>query len=200
MWKSTLGVAAVGLFALAQALAQSSQGPRRPRGIYAVVNLSEAVNQETKANPSITPAALDAYLANLYAGLLGNPAISGLTLQVHWNMLNPRAPSDPNPYDWSTVDAAFDSARVWSGQNPAQAPKTIQLIVTPGFQSPKWVLDQIPSCDGLFQAPPQTPPSTCGKATFAGYTEAGDSTDLPLPWNPFYKASWKTFLAALAAQ
>jgi hypothetical protein len=79
-------------------------------------------------------------------------------------------------------------------------PKTIQLIVTPGFQTPQWLLSQIPSCDGLFQSPSQTPPSTCGKATFMGYKEGGDSTELPLAWNPVYKSAFQTFLGALAAR
>jgi Resolvase, N terminal domain len=119
---------------------------------------------------------------------------------VHWDTLNPRPPSATNPYDWSYVDDAFDRVSVWNVQNPTKAPKTIQLIVTPGFQTPQWVLDQIPTCDGLFQSPRQTPPSTCGKATFVGFGEGGDGTELPMPWNPLYKSSWKTFLTALAAR
>src|ERR1019366_7324520 len=129
-----------------------AQTPRRPRGIYAKVNIASEIDQQQKANPS------------------------------------------------SYVDDAFNQVSTWNVQNPAQPQKTIQLIVTPGFQTPQWVLDQIPSCNGLFQSPAQTPPSSCGKATFAGYTEATDGTELPLPWNPFYKSSWKTFLTALAAQ
>ena len=155
----------------------------RPRGIYAVVN----IEQELKTNTSL-PA--------LNQSLLTNPAISGLTLQVHWDTLNPAA----NTYDWSTVDASFTQASAWNTQNPPQSPKTIQLIVTPGFQSPQWVLNQIPSCDGLFQTPVVTPPSTCGKITFTGYSESGDGNVLPLPWNPVYKSAWQTFLTALAAR
>jgi hypothetical protein len=48
--------------------------------------------------------------------------------------------------------------------------------------------------------PAQTPPSTCGKATFVGFIEDGDGTELPMPWNPVYKAAWKEFLTALARQ
>ena len=40
-------------------------------------------------------------------------------------------------------------------ENPTQAPKTIQLVPLPGFQTPKWLLDRIPSCDALFQSPVQ---------------------------------------------
>jgi hypothetical protein len=174
--------------------------PRRPRGIYAVVNVTDNINQQTKANPSITPAELSAYFNNFYQDLLNNPAVSGLTLQVHWDTLNPNPPPAPNAYDWSVVDGAFSQASAWNTLNPAKTPKTIQLIVSPGFQSPQWVRDQLPSCDPLFQSPSQTPPSTCGKATFIGSVEGGDSTELPLPWNPVYKSSWRTFLTALAAR
>jgi len=179
---------------------QAQQAPRRPRGIYAVVNIEDNINQQRKANPAITSAALNTYFNNLYQDLLGNPAISGLTLQVHWDTLNPNPPTAANAYDWSYVEDAFNQASAWNVQNPAQTPKTIQLIVTAGFQSPQWMLAQIPSCDGLFQLPVQIPPTTCGKATFVGYSEAGDGSELPMPWNPFYKSSWKTFLMALAAQ
>jgi uncharacterized protein (TIGR03437 family) len=183
---------------LAPALvAQGQTSPRRPRGIYAVVNVTDNINQQQKANPSVD---LNAYFNNLYQQLLGNPAISGLTLQVHWDTLNPNPPATANPYDWSLVDDAFNQVSAWNAQNLAQSPKTIQLIATPGFQSPQWLRDQIPSCDGLFQTPPQTPPATCGKVTFEGFVENGDSMELPLPWNPVYKSSWKTFLMALAAR
>jgi hypothetical protein len=127
--------------------------PRRPRGIYAVVNIEDNVNQQHKANPSITPAELNAYFENLYQDLLNNPAISGLTLQVHWDTLNPNPPAATNAYGWSFVDDAFAQASMWNVQNPAKAPKTIQLIVTAGFQTPQWMLAQIPTCDGCFSHP-----------------------------------------------
>ncbi len=171
-------------------------GPRRPRGIYAVVRVEEYIKQFQKGNPS----KLDSQFDNLYQSLLSNPAIAGLTLQVQWDTLNPNPPSDTNTYDWSSVDDAFAQASAWNTQNPASTGKTVQLIVTAGFQSPQWVLNQIPSCNGLFQSPVQTPPANCGKATFQGFSEAGDSTELPLAWNPFYKSAWKTFLTALAAR
>ena len=171
-------------------------GLRRPRGIYAVVRVEEYIKQFQKGNPS----RLDAQFDSLYQSLLSNPAISGLTLQVQWDTLNPNPPTALNAYDWSSVDDAFDQASAWNTQNSASTGKTIQLIVTAGFQSPQWVLNQIPSCNGLFQSPIQTPPANCGKATFQGFSEAGDSTELPLVWNPFYKSAWKTFLTALAAR
>lgn len=185
---------ALGCLALAPALI--AQSPRRPRGIYAVVNVEDGIN----ANPSMSTAQLDNYFNNLYQGLLSNPAVSGLALQVHWDTLNPNPPGSAAPYLWNFVDDAFGQAAAWNTQNSTQAPKTVQLIVTPGFQSPPWMLNQLSSCDGLFATPPTTPPSTCGTATFTGYQEAGDSDVLPLPWNPVYKAAWQTFLTALAAR
>ena len=189
----------LGFFVLAPVMLAQAQ-IRVPRGIYAVVNVEDGINQEQKANPSATTAQLDAYFNTVYQGLLNNPAISGLTLQVHWDTLNPNAPTSGAPYFWNYVDDAFAQAETWDAQNPAQTPKTIQLIVTPGFQSPQWILSQIPSCDGLFQTPVVTPPSACGTATFEGYQEGGDGTVLPLPWNPVYKSAWQTFLTALAAR
>ncbi len=165
-----------------------AQTPRRPRGIYTVINVEDVVNQ----NPSLTPAQMDSYFGGFYQGLLADPAIFGLTLQVHWDTLNPNAPPAANAYFWNYVDDAFAQA--------SSARKTVQLIVSAGFNSPPWLLGEIPSCDGLFQSPVQTPPSTCGTATFTGYQEGGDGTVLPLPWNPVYKGAWKTFLTALAAR
>ena len=172
----------------------------RPRGIYAVVNVEDEINSLSKANPAITAAQMDTAFNSFYQDLLSNPAVAGLALQVHWDTLNPNPPGSANAYSWDFVDDAFNQAEAWSAQNPSKAPKTIQLIVTPGFQSPTWLLNQIPTCDGLFQTPVVTPPSTCGTATFTGYQEAGDGTVLPLPWNPVYKSAWQTFLRALAAR
>src|SRR5580692_2972167 len=83
-----------------------AQTPRTPRGIYTVVNVEDIINQ----NPSLTPAQLDSYFDGFYQGLLADPAISGLTLQVHWDTLNPNAPPAANAYDWNSVDDAFAQA------------------------------------------------------------------------------------------
>jgi len=147
-----------------------AQSLRRPRGIYAVVDTENLINLQQQANPSIT-AQLYAYFNSLYQALLSNPAVSGLTLQVHWDRLNPNAPPAANAYDWTLVDEAFAQAAAWDAQNPEQTPKTIQIIATPGFNSPAWMLAQIPSCDGLFQSPVQTPPGTCGTVIFKGYNK-----------------------------
>src|SRR5208282_6372674 len=99
----------------------------------------------------LTTAQIDANLTSFYTGLLNNPAVAGLTLQIHWDTLNPNPATDPNPYFWNYVDDAFSSVNQWNIDNPyttAPSPKTIQLIVTPGFNSPSWVLSSLTSCDG----------------------------------------------------
>lgn len=118
-------------------LAQTS--PRRPRGIYAVVNVEENIKKEQALNPSITAAELKVYFVQLYHDLLGNPAVSGLALWVNWAALNPNPPSQASAYDWTYIDDAFNQAAAWNAQNPAKAPKTIQLVPLPGFQTPQWV-------------------------------------------------------------
>ncbi len=156
MGHSVGGTLAAGLFLLAPVLrgarAHADDDVRRPRGIYAVVNVAEELN----ANSGSTDQQLEAAFTRLYDQLLSDPAIAGLALQIHWDTLNPRPFSDPRPYDWRTVDWAFH--RVRKLRHDRDVRKTIQLIVTPGFNTPAWVLDSIPSCDALFQ-PSSTLPS-----------------------------------------
>ncbi len=189
-------LAAIGLAVLASgAGARGADTIRRPRGIYAVV-------AETRGN---RPADFDA--------LLNNPAVSGLAIRIFWSSLQP----EKTRYDFSTLDAAFAAATAKH--------KTIQLILVPGFGTPSWVLDELPSCDdvppasgepakgrrgGRAAARGQPAPSThsesahapCGKATFevSEGRANGQKQPLPLPWNPTYKSSWKAFLTEVAAR
>ena len=92
-----------------------------------------------------TLAQLHTYLRSLYTSLLADPAISGITLGAHWDQTQPSAGTDPSSFNWTYIDDAFASA--------AAAQKTVQLIVTPGFDSPPWLIAQIPSCDPGFLPP-----------------------------------------------
>jgi uncharacterized protein (TIGR03437 family) len=172
----------------------------RPRGIYAVADVENEIAALQAVNPSITAAQLDAGFNSFYQSLLSNPAVAGLAIRSSWATLNPNPAGAANAYSWSLVDDGFNQAAAWNAQNPAKAPKTIQLIVTPGFGSPQWLLNQIPSCDSLFKTPVVTPPSTCGTATFTGFSEGGNGDVLPLPWNPAYKSAWRDFLTAVAGR
>jgi uncharacterized protein (TIGR03437 family) len=177
------------------AQAQVSGGVRRPRGIYTVIDIDGYID----THAGMTLAEHHEGLISLYATALDNPAVSGLAIQMGWHRLNPNPPTSAQPYDWSYLDEVFSSASAWNAAHPSQAPKTIQMILFPGFFTPQWVFDQITSCDGLFQTPPQTPPS-CGKVTVTGYGEPHEGTVLPLPWDPIYKSSYRAFVAAFAAR
>ena len=170
-------------------------GPRRPRGIYAEVHIDLIVDQQQKIYLSITPAGLHTFMKNLYDNLLVNPADSGLAVGVNWSRLNPSS----KEYDWSWLDDAFTSVAAWNAANSGKAPKTIQVQVSAGFGTPQWLMDQIPSCDGLFIRPPQKPPGNCGKATFLGFVEGGGGV-LPMPWNTLYKNTFRSFLMAFAGR
>jgi len=134
----------VGLLLLVS-MQRDAKAQRIPTGIYAVVRVEDVVNAEFKAaeagGKGITIAGMDLYLtSDFYPGLLNNPAVSGLVLQVHWDTLNPNPPTEANAYFWNFVDDAFSSVNSWNINHPkAKVPKTIQLIVTPGFNSPQWV-------------------------------------------------------------
>jgi len=166
--------------------------PRRPLGVYAKLDLSDVI----KSNPD---AEWNAYLNCLYWQLLDNPAISGLTLNVRWDLVN----TNSGAYNWSYVQDAFNQVSIWNTDNP-NAQKTIQLIVTPGFNSPGWLLTNIVtsdgSCDGLFTGPGGSASPNCGTVTFVGYNENADGDVLPLPWNQTYKAAWTNFLCELNKQ
>ncbi|HLK67471.1 MAG TPA: IPT/TIG domain-containing protein [Bryobacteraceae bacterium] len=209
-----LGVALLGCSILSAA--GITLAPRYPQGVYVIVGPNEVKD------------------VNLLAA---NPAISGLTVYVEWSTLNPNPPTisqlpapldcsnlphhdASDPYDWSIPDAAFCAVASVS------PPKTVQLVVRPGFDSPQWVLDQIDanSCSGQFvfltqpyyvpaspvPALPPNPTPACHLAYF-DFAE-GISTPtingakqalyrpLPMPWDPTYKNAWQTFLIALSAR
>ncbi len=71
--------------------------PRRPLGVYAKVDLSDVIGAKTNKD-------WNSYFDCLYAQLLSNSAISGLTLQVHWDLVN----TAPGVYNWDYVTNAFD--------------------------------------------------------------------------------------------
>jgi hypothetical protein len=172
--------------------------PRVPAGIYAVVRVEEVL-KHGYGNVSAPTSGVNSYFTTFYNLLLSNQAVSGLTLQVQWDTLNPNPPGDAKAYFWDYVQDAFDGVDDWNTGHPANR-KTIQLIVTPGFNSPQWVLDEFYSCDPIFENVVDFFYPNCGKVTFKGFNEGGDSTELPLPWNATYQAAWKTFLQALAAK
>ncbi len=126
-----------------------------------------------------------------YAATLDNPAISGLFLYFHWATLEPAK----GQFDFSRLEQAFKLAD--------SEHKTIQLALLPGFWTPQWLLDELPSCDSWLASGGKTGPAPpeCGKATFGlneGVALKGQLHELPLPWNPVYKRYWHAFLLEVA--
>lgn len=188
--------------------------PRGPKGLYALVRLEDAINHAAgnggatgvcAVNP---PSNIDSALQNYFGLLLNNSAVSGIVLMAQWCRIDTVDPDTgaSNP-GWSYLDDAFKAINTWNAAAPPGTPrKTLQLVVTPGFNSPPWLFDELSSCDGLFLVPvsggsPPPPVSpTCGYTSLFYETESGGTATqmkLPLPWNPTYKEKWGAFLRAL---
>ena len=121
--------------------------------------------------------------------LLSNRAISGITAGERWDHIQ----LTNTEYDWSYYDDVFAAARATR--------KSVQVNITPGFDTPQFVFAQIPLCDALF-TPGATVPANCGAVTFNNFPEEqrADGNVLPLPWNSVYQTAWQTFLTALNAR
>lgn len=160
---------------------------RQPLGVYAHVDIPDAIGSYPGNKP--TTVQLHTFLQSLYTTFLADPAIAGIALGAHWDQTQPSSGNTPSSYDWSYLDDAFTAANA--------ANKTIQLIVTPGVDSPSWLLSEIPSCDPLFST--GSAPANCGTVTFTGYPEQqrADGNVFPLPWNSTYQAAWTAFLKDL---
>ncbi len=148
---------------------------REPRGIYGVVLDRRRFPHEHGLDDAVSD----------------NPAISGLFLYFDWATLEPKE----GQFDFSPVEEAFTVAD--------SKHKTIQLALIPGFWTPQWLLDELPSCDGWLASGGKTGPAppNCGKATFGlneGVALKGQLHELPLPWNPVYKKDWHEFLVEFA--
>ena len=100
-------------------------------------------------------------LKKLFKELLKDTAIQGLTVGEHWDHIK------LSSSDWifhrpfasflctrlATIGDYLDDAFAEAND----VGKTVQLIITPGVDTPLWVLAQIPSCDPhvyLTQHPP----------------------------------------------
>jgi len=215
--------------------------PREPKGIYVAFRLDSVVSAaysaaytgQTKASqypyPALTLPPTNDVLIKYFTRLLDNPSVSGLSPEIPWNLLSLRNPGpDPlNPaarsYLFEPIDDLFIAVNQWNTNHPRKTPKTIQLIISPGFNSPSWVFDHIDAevfaagcesggictgdCDGLFLlAQPPAPPhfnySNCGYTTIFWEVEGVPQVQepFPLPWNPTYKNDWRRFLITLNAQ
>lgn len=188
--------------------AQIPINARTPLGVYVHVDVPDVINlyggpSQDQGCAQSSPD-LHTYLRCFYAKLLANPAISGVIAGLHWDQieldnplcaLNRSCTTSPGGYDWSYADDVFAEANA--------AHKAVELNITPGTDAPIWLLNLIPSCDGLFTGS-GTAPLDCGKATFVNFPEAkradGTPPVLPLPWNPLYLLAWDDFLINVNAR
>jgi hypothetical protein len=209
---------------------------RGPAGIYVRVALdavaSEAyatayTGQGTKPHyllPALREDPTNEVIVSYFLTLLDDTNVSGLAVEIPWDFINPNNPgSDPehpaaNAYIWKPLDDAFAAVDQWNTNNPTATPKTIQLLVSPGFHSPPWLWTAIDdgadgcvkessksvcegNCDGLFVKPKPADQSfgNCGYTSIFYKTEGApiERIPLPLPWNPTYKAAFGAFLVAL---
>lgn len=190
-------------FFVPQAHSQLPNSARTPLGVYAHISIEDALAKYPGRLPA-TQAQYRAYLFPIFQKLLADPAISGLAVGRHWDHIQLDDPAcavynvcqdGPGGYDWTFVDDAFAAANL--------AHKSIQLLINPGVESPPWLMNKLPSCDGLFTGA-HIAPLDCGKVTFNNFPEQShaDSPDppLPLPWNPIYIAYWDDFLIHLNAR
>jgi hypothetical protein len=190
------------LLAVASLARTDAQTPRQPSGVYAKIDIETA---ETGC-PGYQDGATDLHpcLKKLFKDLLKDTAIQGLTVGEHWDHIKLSSPDCifegilpvfcvPFGTDWRYLDDAFAEANAVG--------KTVQLIITPGVDTPLWVLAEITSCDPMFNSATSATVggsnSNCGKVTFGGFqqeTQRADGPVFPLPWNSVYTDQWYKFL------
>jgi hypothetical protein len=181
--------------------------PRQPVGIYARVVVGGT----------------DAQVTNNIAAILINPAISGILGVINWKDLSTNSAANPlaGSNDWRLTDDFFGAVGFYNSNNLGAVPKTIQLEITPGFNTPQWVFNNLSNCDAMFLTNAQGSivnsnaqgltlvgvndnlvTNTCGCADFLEAEDFANPTvkPLPLPWNTFYKSSWKSFVQAVAGR
>jgi hypothetical protein len=190
---------------------------RGPAGVYAVVRLTDRINDALRTTgvgtlapcePVVSQAVDDALTAYfnylLEPSLLFNPN-SGLVILAQWDDLSTCDPGtnleSPNPgsFRFNYLDDAFSAIEAWNADNPSLPPKTLQLVVTPGFNSPAWLTGELNTCDGLFVSYFPAPARDCDYTSIFYRVENAPQVQwpLPLPWSQGYKDRWKFFLTAL---
>ena len=186
---------------LSRAEAQTNHQP--PLGVYAHVSVDNAIKAYKKYRKSAGGNAEDehTYLRNLYYGILNdNPAVAGITFGIYWDrsqksdpdcasLQNCKPGTDLNGNDWSYLDDVFTEANATG--------KQVQLILTPGVDSPSWLFDRLlPTCDTLFGSKDNGPMPDCGFVTFSEFPEVkhADGHKMPLPWSTIYQYWWQQFL------
>ena len=170
-----------------------------PSGLVAAVSQTSVLDAKIAAGQNAYPKlglTKEQALFNYYTALLSSPAVSGLQVGAHWDVLVPTQGATP---DWSYIDEAFDAVSAWNLANSTQ--KFVQVGISGGFYTPQWVYSLMAggSCDGLFMVPQGSAKASCGYTNIFLETESGTPTPMtfPMPWNTEYQSLWKAFLTDL---
>jgi hypothetical protein len=192
---------AVALFLPHSGLAQPAPA-RQPFGIYARFVPNDCISGPGQGSIS------DECISNSIADLLSNKAISGVAAFVQWDQISQTIGGTNSPVGttvWNVLDDIFGEVALWNEQNSNDPPRTIQLGLIPGFDTPQWVLNNMSNCDPMFLTngvvDTTAVPTNCGCATFLsgeGPKVVYANKLLPLPWNPFYTNAYATFVQAVA--
>jgi hypothetical protein len=150
----------------------------------------------------------DECISNSIADLCSNMAISGIAAFVQWDQISQTVGSTNSTVgtnQWNILDDIFGAVEQYDLSNPTNPPKTIQLGIIPGFDTPQWVLNNITNCDPMFLTngvvDTNEVATNCGCATFLsgeGPKVVYTNKLLPLPWNPFYTNAYATFVQCVA--
>ena len=170
----------------------------QPAGVYAKIDIETA--KTTCPGYKNGTAHFPSCIHKIYEHLFRNPVISGLTVGERWDNIQISSPGcgpgllGPcylDHTDWTFLDDAFAVAKDHGG--------TVQLIITPGVDTPRWVLMQIPSCDALLDPKSGPQPAQCGEVTINKFQQQhrADGNILPLPWDAKYRDAWISFLGLL---
>ena len=206
MFRKIIGTSACSIALLVCAVPSrtDAQTIRQPLGVYAHVNVDNAIKAYEKYRNSKEWNGEDehTYLRNLYYDMLyNNPGVAGITFGIYWDRIQKNDPdcafyhncvpgTDGNGNDWSYLDDVFTETQATG--------KHVQLILTPGVDSPPWLFDRLrPSCDSIFGTADTGPVPDCGKVTFSVFPEEkhADGHVMPLPWSPIYQFWWGRFLS-----
>ena len=174
------------LLALSASVAKADVGDdiRRPLGVYAKIDVETAEIAYEKMNPPPAESFRE-YLYGLCETLLRDPAISGFMVGTRWNRVQ-RA----SGFYWTYLDDAFYLANL--------SHKTVQLLITPGVDTPPSVQAGITPCVEPFPASGAAP-AGCTSVKFARFPEElrADSKIFPMAWSTVYNNAWASFLGQL---
>ena len=196
-------IAALGFFFLtAPALGQPDE-PKKPVGVYLHVDIEYMLKKAHHEHDD--QATQDAFIKKRLSKLLNSSAIAGVAVGLHWSTLDHVLPSVDLAAEstcpscvWNDLDDVFEVVN-------AMPDKTVQLIVTPGFDAPPWLKQRLAPCDDLFTKNSSGVGPDCGSVQFIDFNEQQRSDQwpqpglytLPLPWNTDYQNAWWQFLGAL---